>query len=115
MAIASNREIYYENMFKYVEHKTGKKLRSWKKDQCSLKIFFLFEDGSMGVIEEGMMIDGDIPEIKAYDIPKSFCASCGEEWHQASQFDWQGRCAVSLKKYWNNVRKVYWHRYIKNK
>lgn len=115
MAISSNREIFYKDMFKYVEHKTGKKLRSWKNDISSMRTFFLFEDGSMGAVSNGMMLDGEIPEIEDYEIPKSFCVSCGEEWHQASSFDWQGRCSSSLRKFWENVRKVYWHRYIKNK
>lgn len=101
-------------MLDYVEHKTGKKVRSWKRDDASLNIFFLFEDGTMGAVREGMMIDGPLPEIHPYEVPKTFCTSCGEEWHAAT-FDWQGRCGVSVKNFWNKVRKVYWHRYIKNK
>lgn len=111
MAIATSREVYYANFAKYIEHQTGKKLKSWKRDHASLLIYFLFEDGSIGAIREGGSFD-QIFDVR--DMPKSFCVSCGEEWH-ASTFDWQGRCQTSVKNFWQKVRKVYWHRYSKNK
>ncbi len=111
MAIATNKEIYYRDIFERVEHQTGKKLRSWKRDQSSLMIYFLFEDGSIGAIQEGFIFDGGIEDIDLRDIPKSFCTSCGEEWH-VSGFDWQGRCETSVRNFWKKVRKIYWHRYL---
>ncbi len=114
MAIATNKEIYYRDIFERVEHQTGKKLRSWKRDHSSMMIYFLFEDNSIGVIQEDVAFGGGIEDIDLRDIPKSFCASCGEEWH-VSSFDWQGRCNVSVKKFWEKVRKIYWHRYSSDK
>lgn len=110
MAITRNRQIIYESLPAIIEHKTGKRVRSWKSDQSSMSIFILFEDGSMGVIENGY---DEVLDIQPYEVPKSFCASCGEEWH-VSKFDWNGRCETRLRNFWKKARKVYWHRYIKN-
>lgn len=113
MAITTGRQIRYDDLAEYVEHQTGKKLRSWKQDSASLMTYFLFEDGTMGALSMGDMIE-NVFDIKPYDVPKSFCVSCGEEWH-ASSFDWQGRCGTTVRNFWKRVRKVYWHRYSKNK
>lgn len=44
------------------------------------------------------------------------CSSCGS--HHGAQTikrDYLGRCETRAKRLWDNVRKLYWRRYIKNK
>jgi len=110
MAIAKNREVYYSDPITYVEHKTGKKVKSIVRDYQRMGRWMLFEDKTVLYVEEG----AELVFGKYQDYPKSICVSCGEEMH-VSSWDWQNRCSVTLKKFWEKVRKVYWHRYLKNK
>lgn len=41
------------------------------------------------------------------------CSSCGKI-HVTSPLDHLGRCPNTVKKFWDNVRKLYWHRREKN-
>jgi len=45
------------------------------------------------------------------EIPK--CKSCGQR--HKPKFDFLGRCENRLKSLWENVRKLYWHRYSVSK
>ena len=109
MSPISNREVRY-NFTEYIEHRTGKRVRSFQRLPQILATAILFTDGSEALIREGYGFDDhfDIEPIKR------FCASCGEAPH-ASEMDWQGRCSTAVKNFWEKVRKVYWHRYIQSK
>lgn len=49
----------------------------------------------------------------AYEEPEPPCKSCGKVHN--SKLDFLGRCDNTLKKFWEKVRKLYWHRYAKTK
>lgn len=111
MALTKNREILYKNPVEFIEHKTGKTVKSWQRDYASLRVIFIFTDNTCTYIDEGGLMSMNI----VYEpLPKSICVSCGEQAH-VSLWDWNGRCEKSLKNFWKKVRKVYWHRYTKNK
>ena len=105
MAINLNREISYENSIEYIEHITQRKVLSIKQDNASFRKLVVFTDGTCLYIEQGVNIE---------PLPKSICASCGEDSH-CGCLDFAGRCEVKLKKIWESAKKCYWHRYLKNK
>lgn len=77
----------------------------------TLGIHVLFEDGMEGFLTEGDSIDG----IQIREKPKHFCASCGEEDHGPGTFDQLGRCHISKGRFWEKVRRLFWHRHSKGK
>ncbi len=64
----------------------------------------------IGFLPEGCDVSALIIEEKI----KPRCVSCGKE-GLCIIHDWQGRCSTTLSDFWKRVRKVYWHRYSKNK
>lgn len=111
MALSINKEIQYKNPVEFIEHFTGKTVKSWKRDYASLRIIFIFTDNTYTYVDEGGLISSNI----IYEpLPKSICVSCGEDMH-ISSWDWSGRCEKTLKNFWQKVRKIYWHRYTKSK
>jgi hypothetical protein len=42
------------------------------------------------------------------------CASCGES-HNAQEFDFMGRCEVTVEKLHSKIRKLFWNKYSHNK
>jgi acetone carboxylase gamma subunit len=110
MALTRNRETRYENFVEFVEHKTGKRVLSWGRATDRLCCYIYFTDKTMlEVIEyEGFP---DEPVYKP--IPGSICASCGENSH-AGYINWKRQCVVTMRNFWERVRKVYWHRYTQN-
>jgi hypothetical protein len=110
MALGSNREPFYEDPVAYLEHMTGKKVKSIQRDPGRFGRWVLYTDGTAQYVEEGGMFK--VGEF--VDPPKSICVSCGEESHFGS-WDFAGRCATTMKNLWKKARKVYWHRYLKNK
>jgi len=111
MAITRNREIRYDNPVDFIEHKTGKIVKSWKHYNDRMQTLIIFTDNTCLELDEGMLISNN---LVFNPLPKSICVSCGEEMH-ISTFDWQGRCKKTLDNFWEKVRKVYWHRYSKSK
>ncbi len=93
-----------------IEFFTGKKVRVVMADMCRNAIRILFEDGSEGLLGEGESLE----RIQIIPKTKYYCLSCGKEAHSVP-LDYAGRCTETLKNLWNNARKVYWHRYSKNK
>lgn len=107
-----NREIQYDNFVEYIEHLVGKKVLTYKRLPERHATIFLFTDHTSATIDEGVYVANET--IKLEPIPKSFCASCGEDMH-AGIVDYFGRCEITLKNFWKKARKVYWHRYSKSK
>jgi hypothetical protein len=105
-----NKEIRYNSPVEFIEHKTGKRVKSWKRLLDRMSVMIIFDDNTCVRLDEGGLIDN---EIVFEPLPKSYCACCGEEAH-IGYFDWAGRCDVFLKRIWGNARKLFWHRYIKN-
>ncbi len=112
MARATTREIRYESDIDKIEHLTGKTVKSWRNDYSTLYQIIVFTDNTILRVHpyEGLNVDNLVYE----EIPKSICASCGKDAH-ASYWDFRGWCNVTNKRFWERVRKVYWHRYLKNK
>ena len=104
-----NREIIHNSPIEFIEHKTGKKVKSWKRLENELRTIIIFTDNTCCYLNPFDSID----EIEFQPMPKSFCACCGEETHYG-YFDWAGRCEIYLKRLWEKARKVFWYRYIKN-
>ena len=81
------------------------------KDKINIWVYIYFNDG----MKDKFNIYNSIQEIKTkYFYKWRYCASCGKEVH-ISKFDYKNRCEISLKNFWEKVRKVYWYRYSKNK
>ena len=109
MALSRNREIFYGNLVEWIEHKTGKTVKSWRREPHRLEELIIFTDGTCTRLQEGMAYD----EITFEPIPKSICVSCGEEMHM-SEWNWKAQCTNTVKQFWEKVRKLYWHRYKNN-
>lgn len=112
MALATNYQIPPKDFVEYLEHSTRKKILSWRMAPHRFGREVFFTDKTMCFISEGEYLD--FSRIKYLEIPKSICVSCGEEMH-AGAIDKYGRCENKLTEFYKNVRKVYWHRYSKNK
>lgn len=54
----------------------------------------------------------DIPPLPKAENPQ--CKSCGAK-HKVQKLDTFGRCPDRMLKLWDNIHKLYWHRYSKNK
>ena len=106
-----NREIVYDNDIEYIEHISGKRVKCWKNDPSTLSRHIIFTDNTYYQIREGEEFD---PE-RIEPLPKSFCSSCGEDMHGSGFFNWKNQCEVTVNNFWEKVRKIYWHRYSKNK
>lgn len=52
-------------------------------------------------------------EVTPGPLPKPKCKCCGGE--HSTILDKMGWCSVRRDKFWARARKVYWHRFIKNK
>jgi hypothetical protein len=111
MSALINREIMYNTPIEFIEHLTGKKVKSYKRFLDRNTKIIIFTDNTCIELNDYELIDR---KIVFKPIPKSFCACCGEESH-IGYFDWNGRCEIYLKNWWKKIRKIYWHRYIKNK
>lgn len=111
MAITTRKEIRYRDPVEFIEHKTGKTVKSWRRDLHRFMTLIIFTDNTCLELDEGVLVAAD---IVFKPLPKSICISCGEEMH-FSKFDWLNRCEVTLRDFWQRARKVYWHRYSKNK
>jgi len=66
--------------------------------------------------------NNDIPENKWFltreytnnikvEKEKSKCVFCGKK-HGPTTFNEKGQCEVYENKFWEKVRKIYWHRYL---
>jgi NADH pyrophosphatase NudC (nudix superfamily) len=110
MALTRNREIEYKNFVEWIEHRTGKTVKSWKRESHRLSTLVIFTDNTCTYLDEGMLYE----TIQFEEIPKSICASCGEEMH-VSSWNWKKQCTNTAKLFWEKVRKLYWHRYLKAK
>lgn len=110
MAQIRSREVSNRLFEEQVFHQTGKRVRSWMRNATSFTTSILFEDGTEGIVAEGERFSEvmQLPEVKR------FCVSCGQDMHFAS-FDWMGRCNHTVRHFWEKVRRVYWHRYSRNK
>lgn len=104
----TNRNLQYD-FVSYIEHQTGKRVRQIYEMPHLMCRRVLFTDDTEAELREGVSY-GDIEIIPI----TNFCASCGGLAH-ASIIDRYGRCSTSVKRFWDNVRKVYWHRYTKGK
>lgn len=111
MAIATNKEILYKDPVEFVEHVTGKTVKTWRSLPYKRATLIVFTDNTCCELDEGSLISH---EIVCEPLPKSICVSCGQDMH-VTKFDWLGRCEATLKRFWERARKVYWHRYSKNK
>ena len=112
MALATNRQIPQKDFASYIEHITRKKILSWRESAGRFGREVFFTDNTMCYIDDGSMFDWS--NIEYLQIPKSICRSCGEEMHFGA-IDEYGRCENKLTEFYKNVRKVYWHRYSKDK
>lgn len=112
MALAISREIQGKDFLQFIEHSTGKKVLSWREAAGRFGREVYFTDGTMCYLDPYVAFD--FTELEYMQIPKSICVSCGEEAH-VSSFDRFGRCQNRLTEFYKNMRKVYWHRYSKNK
>ena len=111
--LINNREVSYPTFFVYLEHVTGKKVRSYERSYNSRRIQVLFTDETMISLGEGEALN---PDHLVYERPLGyFCVSCGERSHGACEYDWRGWCTTTVKNFSEKMRKVYWHRYLKNK
>lgn len=108
----SDREIHFKNWIEQIEHITGKTVLSWRDDFATVNLIVLFTDKTYCKIHPYESFD--VKNLKFERIPESYCASCGKDAH-VSFFNWKGWCEVTNKQFWKKARKVYWHRYIKNK
>jgi hypothetical protein len=109
MAIAVQKISEKEKIFA-LEHHFNKKLRAYERSNNIFGWIFLFEDGTEGELGEGE----EISAMRWRQTPRSFCASCGEKLH-VGNIDWLGRCEYSVARFWNKARKVFWHRYLKER
>jgi hypothetical protein len=107
-----NRQISYRDPIEYIEHVTGKRIKAYRERPDMYRTQVIFTDNSYIEIDPGMGIEWDKLEYK--EIPPSLCVSCGEIAH-ASIWNWKGQCEVTVKNFWEKARKLYWHRYLKNK
>lgn len=112
MALATNYQIQQKDFVEYIEHTTRKKILSWRHSPGRFGREVYFTDSTAIFVEEGTYFD--FSRIEYLEMPKSICISCGEEAH-CGKFDRHGRCENKLTEFYKNVRKVYWHRYSKNK
>lgn len=112
MAVTTSKEIVYRDQVDFIEHVTGKKVLSWRHAMERAGTIFHFTDKTMMFVDYGGMID--MENIVYEPLPRTVCLSCGGDMH-AGYFDWKGRCEHTVKHFWERVRKVYWHRYSKNK
>jgi len=114
MALTTSREIYYDDHVAKLEHITGKTILSWRKCQDRFGSEVFFTDKTMIYLGYEEALPEDPNTIEYQRIPGTICVSCGEDTH-AGTFDRHGRCSNVQRGYWKNVRKVYWHRYLKNR
>ena len=112
MALLNNKEIRYGGNIEYIEHLTGKTVKSWRNEIAKLSQTIIFTDNTC--LELNPYESIDINNLQFKEIPKSICISCGKDAH-ASYWDFKGWCDKTTKNFWEQVRKVYWHRYLKNK
>ncbi len=102
-----NRYSTQRKIIKNIEYYTGKKIKSIRKDDCRDGRNVLFEDGTEGFVpSHGNMINSDTIR---HERVKHFCPSCGGE-HHGGGLNWKKQCSVTVGKFWDKVRKLYWHR-----
>lgn len=108
--LTKNREIRYDGgWLEFIEHKTGKRILSWRREMNRLGMSLFFTDNTMLYLEHGDLF----PDEPKYEpMPKSICVSCGQD-HHATYWNWKGQCTATVSKFWHQVRKVFWHRYQK--
>jgi hypothetical protein len=63
-----------------------------------------------GFLPEGSTVAG----LELEEQQKPRCVSCGREGF-CFIHDFRGRCENTLNAFWENVRKLYWHRHSKSK
>jgi hypothetical protein len=113
MATSVIKPIRYDNPVAYIEHVTGKTVRSFKQELGRFGYVALFTDDTYCFIDDGGYFDWRNIEYRPASDLKSFCASCGGDSH-VSSFDWRGWCNHKVAQFWRRARKVYWHRYTAN-
>ena len=74
MAITINKEIKYDSPTDFIEHLTGKTVKSYKRLMNENYKVFIFTDNTAIKVEEGQEVDLD--NLVFTPIPKSFCSSC---------------------------------------
>lgn len=100
-----------DNPFQYIEHVTGKKVIGIKDYPEKFGRLVIFEGNLCCFVEEGSRLDWR--NVKYEMLPYGICSSCGEPDHFS---EWNRRgCSVTNNRFWDKVKRVYWHRYIKNK
>lgn len=109
--ISLNKEIIYNSGIDHIEHLTGKKVLSWEENNYKDSISIYFTDGTQLELRQGYEFPKN-PEYKK--ITEGICISCGEHSH-CGYIDGLGRCSITVKNFWNKVRKIFWHRYLNNK
>ena len=112
MAIPTNNDKYTpQDHIQYIEHTTGKKVLKVVNDPARMGRMVVFTDETCCWVEGGSMFDWK--NVNYEKIPESICSSCGEPAHFTG---WNKRgCNVSNNRFWDKVRKIYWHRYSKSK
>src|ERR1051325_7938501 len=111
MALTRNREIRYKDSVEFIEHVTGKTVKSWRRLPERFSTMIIFTDNTCTYLNEGALMDTN---IVFEPLPKSICLSCGEEMH-ISNWNWKAQCQITTKRFWEKVRRLYWHRYSRNK
>lgn len=98
------------NWKEIIEHKTGKKIKEWRQLQERYETLIVFTDNTCCYLAAGETLENMVFK----PLPKSICVSCGKESH-CGKIDELERCEVTLKNFWEKARRLYWHRYSKNK
>lgn len=106
-----NREIIYNDYIEFIEHKTGKRVVSYKRLMDTMQTLIIFTNNTCCYVEDGMSLDD---EIVFHPLPKSICSCCGEDSH-CGEINWKGQCSIYVRNFWGKVRKIYWHRYSQKK
>ena len=95
---------------KRIEHTSGKKVIDSYSSFNSKLITYILEGGDAVQI----CPEDEVGEMKIVKYVLNICTSCGEQKH-ISKFNSNGQCEKTINNFYNKVRKLFWHRYIKTK
>lgn len=96
-----------------LEDEAGSRIKSVSQDPKRIGYLVEFWNSKMAFIDY-LAVSTNYSGGSLYHFEDSVCVSCGES-HIETKFDFAERCENKLKKIWENARKVYWHRYLKNR
>ena len=75
-----NKEVSYIDHTERIEHITGKKVKSYKRDYATDRIWIIFDDNTCLV-----QIEGEVLNLSFQEIPESFFPPFRIEWHLTRQ------------------------------